>query len=894
MSDKPEMQPPHWATRLLRWYCAPHLVEEVEGDLEEEFRYRAKKDGLWSARLDYIRNVFGFMKPFAIRRKSTSNPTIPMNLIRHYFTVAVRQVWRHKSFAAINIVGLSLGLTCCMLIYLWVNDEKSIDNFHANGDRLYNLYMRTESKSGATGDYNDPRAYYDSAVHMLTEGVTESIPEVESVAYYHAGYTMPWGKPETFQVDDIIHKLEGSRANNEFLTIFSFPIIAGDQLTPLVDPSSIAISRKMSDLFFESPAAAIGQSIRYENKFDLQITAVFEDLTPMTSMKFDFLANWDMAMKFKMDWASNVTRATFLLKPGADVALVTEKLNAHIAPTLPKVEGASTTFGLQPYRDQYLISGFENGHPATGRIQYVKIFSGVAVFIIVIACINFMNLATARSIKRAKEVGVRKVVGSSRSFLAAQFFGEAILLAFLSLLLSILTLLLILPLFNELTGKNIVAPVGDPMVWVRLLSLALLTGIVAGSYPALFLSSLKPSRVLKGVVSFTRSSILMRKGMAVFQFGLSILLLIATIVMTRQTDFMQSVNLGYNKENLLYFSLEGELANYKGYSAFKNEILSMPGVSMVDRSSEAPHAMAFLVDENDGVAENNTDDTAIKWEGRERGTPVGFKPSSVGFDFVDIMNLQVVEGRNFSRDFSTDSADAFMVNEQAVREMGLKDPIGKWVSAWNKKGHIIGVLKDYNTNSLHERIRPLIIDVKEYEYFGVILVKTEPNKTPEAIESLEKVYKKHNPNYPFSFRFVEEEYNKMYHSEQMMSKLSNVFAGLAIAISCLGLLGLIMFSAEQRTREIGIRKALGATVSSIVGLLSKDFLRIVMISFVVATPVAAYLMSMWLEGFAYKIPLSWWIFAGAGMAALGVAMITISFQAFQSARANPVESLRSE
>jgi ABC-type antimicrobial peptide transport system permease subunit len=383
--------------------------------------------------------------------------------------------------------------------------------------------------------------------------------------------------------------------------------------------------------------------------------------------------------------------------------------------------------------------------------------------------------------------------------------------------------------------------------------------------------------------------------MAVFQFGLSILLLIATIVMSQQTSYMQNVNLGYNKENLLYLQTEGTLTKFDGYMAFKHAAEKMPGVLMVDKSSEAPHTMSFLVDEDDGVRETNqVDDSAIKWEGKEKGHKVGFKPTSVGFDFLELMDLHVVDGRGFSRDFPTDSADAFMINEQAVKEMGIKDPIGKWISAWNKKGHIIGILKNYNINSLHEHIRPLIIDVKEYENFGVVLVRTEAGKTKEAIESLTEVYKAINPEYPFSVRFVEEDQNKMYQSEQTMTKLSNVFAVLAIIISCLGLLGLIMFSAEQRTREIGIRKAMGATVSSIVGLLSKDFVKIVLISFVIATPFAAWVMTQWLNGFAYKIELSWWIFASAGITALLIALFTISFQAFQSARANPVDSLRSE
>jgi ABC-type antimicrobial peptide transport system permease subunit len=305
--------------------------------------------------------------------------------------------------------------------------------------------------------------------------------------------------------------------------------------------------------------------------------------------------------------------------------------------------------------------------------------------------------------------------------------------------------------------------------------------------------------------------------------------------------------------------------------------------------------MSFLVDEDDGIRETEkADDSAIKWEGKQKGEKVGFKPTSVGFDFLKLMDLEVVEGRGFSREFSTDSADAFMINEQAVKEMGIKDPIGKWISAWKKSGHIVGILKNYNINSLHERIRPLIIDVKEYENFGVVLIRLEAGKTKEAIENLQAVYKQINPDYPFSFRFVDEDTNKAYQGELIMTKLSNLFAVLAIAISCLGLLGLIMFSAEQRTKEIGIRKAMGASVASVVGLLSKDFVKIVVISFVVATPVSAWLMSEWLSGFAYKIELSWWIFASAGIAALLIALFTISFQAFQSARANPVDSLRSE
>lgn len=822
-----------------------------------------------------------------------------MNLFRHYFTVAFRHVWRHRSFSAINVAGLTLGLTCCMFIYLWVTDETSIDNFHVNGDRLYNVYMRTESKSGVTASLNTPRMIAGDEkmryVMPVIEDASKTISDVEAVALYHPAYTPPWGHPETFQVGDKLHKLEGSRANQEFLTMFSFPVIAGDAKSALKPGYNIAISRKMSDLFFPNPEAAIGKTLRFEDKLDLDVTAVFEDLDARTSMKFDFLISWELHATGQVNWASGIVNATVLLKPGADVDKVTEQLNILAAPRIEKVPNASTTIGLQPYRDQYLVANFIDGKPDGGRIEYVRIFSGVAVFILVIACLNFMNLATARSVKRAKEVGIRKAIGSSRAYLIGQFFGESLLLAFISLVISVLLIWLLLPAFNNYTGKHIAMPFGQIETWLMMIGLTSVTGIVAGSYPAIFMSSMKPVKVLKGAVSFTSGAIWARRSMAVFQFGLSILLLIATIVMSQQTSYMQNVNLGYNKENLLYLQTEGELTKFQSYMAFKQAAEKMPGVLLVDKSSEAPHSMSFLVDQDDGIRETNKiDDSAIKWEGKEIDHKVGFKPTSVGFDFLKLMDLGIAEGRGFSRDNATDSADAFMINEQAVREMGIKDPIGKWISAWNKKGHIIGILKDYNTNSLHERIRPLIIDVKEYESFGVILIRTEAGKTKEAIESLQEVYKTLNPHYPFSVRFVEDDQNRMYQSERMVTRLSNVFAVLAIAISCLGLLGLIMFSAEQRTREIGIRKAMGATVSSIVGLLSKDFVKIVVLSFIIATPFAAWLMTQWLNGFAYRIALSWWIFAVAGIAALLIALFTISFQAFQSARANPVESLRSE
>jgi len=384
------------------------------------------------------------------------------------------------------------------------------------------------------------------------------------------------------------------------------------------------------------------------------------------------------------------------------------------------------------------------------------------------------------------------------------------------------------------------------------------------------------------MIRFTQGAVWFRKGLTVFQFVLSIVLIIATLVITRQVQYVQNTRLGYDRENLIYVRIDGDLTKQKNYQLFKDRASAMPGIAMIDRCTEAPHQMNFIV----------ADD--IRWEGKDKNASVSFKPASVGYDFVRIMNLQIAEGRDFSRSVATDSADAFMVNEEAVKEMGLKNPIGKWVSAWKKKGHIIAVLKDFHTQSLHEAIRPIMIDVKEYEDFGMIIARTRPGQTREALASLEKIYKEVNPAYAFSCQFVDEEYKNLYSSELVISKLSILFATLAILISCLGLLGLVMFAAEQRIKEIGIRKVLGASLAQIIALFSKDFLQLVCIAFLIAGPLAWYAMNHWLRDFAYRVTISWWIFALAGGASLLIALLTVSYQAVRSAMANPVKSLRTE
>jgi len=804
-------------------------------------------------------------------------------MIRNYLLIAWRNVIRHKTHTAINVIGLALGMTCCLFILLWVQDEKGTDNFHKNGKNLYVLYQTTTSNGGVSGDYNMPLAFDKMKGRVfLLEDVKNGIPGIVNTACYATGYDLPWGHPETLRVGEKIVKMNGSRVGTDFFKMFSYPIIAGNNAeTVLNDQGNIAISRHTAEVFFGNPQNAVGKSIRYENSYNLIVSSVFEDVPSTSSLKFDFVLSWEMQKR--IEWSSNNFITYIQLADNADPNHIEAAINQYLQPKLTLPKGVEFHVGLQRFGDNYLHNVFVNGKPTAGRIEYVKIFSEVAIFILIIACINFMNLATARSVKRAKEVGVRKVVGSTRGSLIGQFFGESLVFSFLAMLLSIALVLVLLPSFNLFTGKQLGFPLTHASFWLSLIALMLVTGILAGSYPALYLSSLKPVRILKGTLRFTQGAVWFRKGLTVFQFVLSILLLIATIVITRQTDYVQSAHLGYDKENMIYTRIEGELSKKNKYLLFKQQAAKMPGIAMIDRTTEVPQAMNFVVYDDE-----------ITWQGKEKNFIVGVKPASVGFDFVKLMKLQMAEGRDFLPTNPTDSTDAFLINEEAAKQMKMTHPIGQWVQAWQKKGHIIGVVKDYHTQSLHDPIKPILLDIKEGEYFGVIIAKTQPGKTKEALESLATVYKSLNPNYPFTYQFVDQEYKKLYSSELIISQLSIVFAVVAIGISCLGLLGLVMFSAEQRIKEFGVRKVLGASLNQLMGLFAADFLKLIIIAFVIAAPLGWFAMHSWLQDFAYRIDLSWWIFILAGMSSVMMALFTLSYEAFKAAVANPVKSLRSE
>jgi ABC-type antimicrobial peptide transport system permease subunit len=789
-------------------------------------------------------------------------------MIKNYFKVAWRNIRNNKSFSFINIIGLALGMACSLLILLWVYDERGMDGSHVHGDRLFQVYERQYIDGKIDAGYNTPA--------LLAAEMKRVIPEIE----YASGTDLP--EKATFQVGDKIIKEEGLFADSDYFKMFSYPLLQGQPLTALNSPVSLAISNRMAKQFFGSASAAIGKTIRYENQKDLSVTAVFADLPNSASLKFEYMVNWQTFLELNdwtKDWANNGPRTYLMLKANADPIAVRPKIKKFLE-GYNKSQTASFRIELdmQPFREVYLHSNFKDGRIEGGRIVYVRLFSLVAIFILLIACINFMNLTTARSGKRAKEIGVRKVAGALRWGLMRQFLSEAIFITCLSVIISLVLVVLLLPSFSQLTGKQFSVPFSNSSFWLSILVLTLVTGLLAGSYPALFLSSFKPIRVLKGSLKSSQGNGLLRKGLVVFQFVLSIVLIIGTLIVSKQVDYVQQINLGYDRENLLYIPLDGDLA--KKSELFRLQALNTPGITGVSSISEGPTDI-----------DNGTD--AVNWDGKAPNTSPQFTQVVIGYDFVKTMGLKMMQGRDFSRDFATDSA-GYIVNEAALKIINYKDPIGKPLTLYGKKGSIVGVLKDFHFMSLHDPIRPLIVRMEPGNTYGSALVRIEAGKTSQALAGLEKITKTLNPKFVFTYSFSEEEYQRLYKNEQIVSRLSNVFAALAIFISCMGLLGLAMFTAEQRAKEMSIRKVLGASAGSLFTLLSREFVVLVLVAVVIATPIAWFSMDKWLQDYAYRIPIEWWIFGLAGVAAVAIALVTVSFQAFKAAVINPISSLRSE
>jgi putative ABC transport system permease protein len=789
-------------------------------------------------------------------------------MFSNYIKTAFRNLKKKKVFSTINILGLALGLACSMLIMLWVNDEYRMDRFHKNNDRLYSIVEKQYYDGKIDAVYATPGLMADELKRVL--------PEIQ----YATGYAKT--NANTFEAENKIIKEAGNYAGADFFRMFSYPLLQGSAETALNTPTSIAISKKMAVDFFGGEENAMGKIIRFQNKRNLQVSAVFENLTAAASDKFDYIINWDVFLEnysWAKDWGNNSPRTYIMIRNSEQLAKVDSKLT-HFLDSYNKDQGSGFRIecGLQRFDEMYLHSNFKNGELNGGRIEYVHLFSIVALFILLLACINFMNLTTGRSIERAKEIGVRKVVGAMRHSIVRQFIGEAILITFFAAVIALMLVQIALPTFNHFTGKQIHLPANDISFWLSLVAIILFTGLISGSYPALLLSSFDPVKVLKGIPRFSSGSTSFRKGLVVFQFALSAVLITATIVVSQQLEYIQKKNLGYNRENLLYVTLEGNLPNK--YSLFKEQATKVSGVKSITRMSDAP-------------TDINSSTGGVQWTGKDPGLSIQFTVVSVGYDFAQTMDIKMIQGRSFSASFSSDST-GYILNEEAVKKIGYKNPLGKALTMWGNKGTIIGVMQNFHFNSLHVPVRPMILHFAEQDDGGVALVRIEAGKTKSVLAGLESLCKKINPMFPLTFQFSDDEYGKLYKSEQIVGKLSDSFAILAISISCLGLLGLSIFTAQHRAKEISIRKILGAGTGSLFILQSKEFLTLVVIACLIASPIAGYFMNKWLGDYEYKVAITWWMFVLPAAVAIVIALLTVSFQAVKTALASPVKSLRVE
>jgi putative ABC transport system permease protein len=785
-------------------------------------------------------------------------------MLKHYFLIIYRNFLRSKSYFLINVIGLSTGLACTLLIYLWVRDEYRMNKFHEKDARLYMVMEHQQ--------YADEIMTTTSTPGILAETLKEEMPEVEFAA------TTTWISPFTLSVKENNVKAQGYYVGPDYFEIFSFKLLQGQPDQVLADKSGIVISRELAKKLFGTEENAVGKTVEFQHSKSFNVTGVFEGTPPNSSFQFEFVLSFE---EFKLDnkwvteWGNNGPATYIVLREGSDPVAFGKKIKDFIK---TKQKDSHVSLFLQKFSDRYLRGKFENGVQAGGRIEYVQLFSVIAMFILLIACINFMNLSTARASRKAKEVGIKKSIGAQRRSLIFQYMSESMMTSLVALIFAWAVVYLFLPQFNVITGKKIELGIYDPELLIYFLTITILTGLIAGSYPALYLSGFKPAAVLKGELKGTIGELWARKGLVVFQFLLSVILIVSVLVIYKQIEFVQQKNLGYEKDHLIQFGIEGKAES--NLKTFLDEVRRIPGVV---NASSAGHSFIGRT--------NNT--SGLTWPGKNPDDMILFENVGTNYGLLETLGVQLAEGRFYSEDSPSDTSKVIF-NEAAIRVMNLKDPIGQKIRLWDQYDlEIVGVVKDFHYQSLHEAVNPLFFRLNPQNTWNV-LVRLEAGKEKETIERLTTFYKQFNPGFSFDFEFQDQEYAKQYESEQRVATLSGYFAGIAILISCLGLFGLAAFTAERRLKEIGIRKALGSSSTSIVLLLSGDFTRMVLLSIILGLPVSYWFLDSWLERFEYHITLGPWYFVTAGLIALFIAWLTVASQAIRAAGVNPVKCLRTE
>ncbi len=797
-------------------------------------------------------------------------------MLLHNLLVALRNAKRFKVTFLINLTGLSTGLACALLIYLWVNDEFRMDQFHENGSRLYQVIQHIHLGDGSI-------LTEESTPGQLGAAMRAEIPQIEAVALTTGG-----GKG-ILSVHNTRTKAKGLYVTPNFLRFFSYPLVQGDRDLVLKDKRSVVLSDELALKLFGTTHGVTGKIVVWdepEYRGPYTVSGIFRKMPRHSSEQFDLLLPFqlyaDARARDVQDWGSSNPKTYLLLKPGTDAQVLSSQVTEFLRTKYKAAKGTQhlSSVGylfLKRFSDKYLYNHYEAGVQTGGRIAYVRLFSAIALFILTLAAINFMNLSTARAATRLKEIGVKKAIGASRRALIVQFLSESVLTAFAALLLAAGLVAGLLPRFNEVTGKQLDLSFSPPVL-LSVLALTLFTGLLAGSYPALYLSGFRPVAVLKGRLIPSVGEAWTRKGLVVFQFTVTIILVVAVLVIHRQIDYIQSKNLGYNKNNVLYFASEGKLrGNPEPFLAAARNLPGVVNASVMGGNLTGGHSSAGAFD----------------WPGKGADQQVNFGIFYVDYDLIETLAIPLAGGRTLSREFPTDSTSAILFNEAAIAAMGLRDPVGKTVGFFGKDRQIVGVTKNFHFESLYEQVKPVCF-VYRPRWADRVTVKIAAGREQQALRNLEGLYRQFNEGLPLEYQFLDQDYQALYAAEGRVAVLSRYFAGIAGLISCLGLFGLAAFTVERRTKEIGIRKVLGASVAGLAALLSKDFIRLVGIALIIACPVAWYAAHQWLAGFAYRVDLSWGVFALTGLVVVMVALLTVSFQSIKAARQNPVKSLRTE
>lgn len=781
-------------------------------------------------------------------------------MIKHNLILIYRSFLRFKSTFLINLFGLSLGLVCTLFIYLWVKDELNIDKFHVADENLFQVLARSVNANGIeVGTAMAP---------VLSQTLVDEIPEVR---YAVMEARIP-GK-YTLSIYDKFLKEEGMYAGKDYFNVFSYNLIQGDKNKVLAGENSIAVSESLALRLFNTTENVIGKLITLQDKGELIISGIYT-VPISSSYQFDFILPFDLQFKhypnLKNDWNNAWANAYVRLKEGTDVTLFNQKIEDVIR---RKSGEDNVSLFTARYSDNYLYDRYENGIQSGGRIEYVKLFAAIAVFIIVIACINFMNLSTAKATSRVKEIGIKKAIGAGRKALIYQYMGESMVMAIVSVFVATMLVSFLTPQFNAITGKNISLNFDGNLI-LAIIGITLVTGVVSGSYPALYLSNFNPVAVLKGKLNTSFGDALTRKGLIAFQFILSVTLITGVLVVSRQMDFIQNKNQGYAREHIVYFEMEGKAKEHR--ETFLLEARKIPGIT---------HASSTFLTFFGNL--NSTPD--VSWQGKDPGVNVEMQYRRVNYDMIELLGIEMKEGKSFSKDVTSDHP-AIIFNETAVKLMGMPDPVGKTVKLWGKEMEIAGVMKDFHFESLHQNVKPLFFHLNP-DRTNTIMIKMEAGRINETIAQLQDYYRTF-VGMPLDFRFLDEKFQAQYVAENRVSILSRYFAGLAIMISCMGLCGLVMFTTERKTKEIGIRKILGSSNWGIIYSLLADFTKIIIVAIIIGLPFSLWISKKWLDGFAYRIDLEWWFFIGSGLATLFIAWLTMGVQALKAAHADPVKSLR--